>query len=95
MQKRGASAIVSKGRTLKKQNEALFRKIEAKYGVPAGPLLAIWGMETGFGSFQGNQDAFAALATLAYDCRRSEFFEEQLYAALQIFARPDSSTAAR
>lgn len=84
MQKRGASAIVSKGRTLKKQNEALFRKIEAKYGVPAGPLLAIWGMETGFGSFQGNQDAFAALATLAYDCRRSEFFEEQLYAALQI-----------
>lgn len=84
MQKRGASQIVSKGRTLKKQNAALFRKIEAKYGVPAGPLLAIWGMETGFGSFQGNQDAFAALATLAYDCRRSEFFTEQLYGALQI-----------
>ncbi len=84
MQKRGASTIISKGRTLKKQNAALFKKIEAKYGVPAGPLLAIWGMETAFGSFQGNQDAFAALATLAYDCRRSEFFEEQLYAALEI-----------
>jgi lytic murein transglycosylase len=84
MQKRGASTIVSKGRTLKKQNAALFRKIEAKYGVPAGPLLAIWGMETGFGSFLGNQDAFSALATLAYDCRRSEFFEEQLYSALTI-----------
>jgi lytic murein transglycosylase len=84
MQKRGASAIISKGRTLKKQNAALFKKIEAKYGVPAGPLLAIWGMETGFGSFLGNQDAFSALATLAYDCRRSAFFEEQLYAALTI-----------
>jgi lytic murein transglycosylase len=84
MQKRGASTIISKGRTLKKQNAALFKKIEAKYGVPAGPLLAIWGMETGFGSFLGNQDAFSALATLAYDCRRSEFFEEQLYAALNI-----------
>jgi len=84
MQKRGASTIISKGRTLKKQNAALFKKIEARYGVPAGPLLAIWGMETGFGSFLGNQDAFSALATLAYDCRRSEFFEEQLYAALNI-----------
>jgi lytic murein transglycosylase len=84
MQKRGASAIISKGRVLKKQNDALFRKLEDKYGVPAGPLIAIWGMETGFGSFLGNQDAFSALATLAYDCRRSEFFEEQLYAALNI-----------
>ena len=45
----------------------------SKYGVPAGPLIAIWGMETGFGSFIGNQDTLRALATLAYDCRRSEF----------------------
>jgi len=84
MQKRGASSIISRGKRLKQENAALFRKIEAKYGVPAGPLLAIWGMETGFGGFQGDQDAFAALATLSYDCRRSEFFTEQLYAALKL-----------
>ncbi len=84
MQKRGASGIISRGKNLKAENSAMFKKIEAKYGVPAGPLIAIWGMETGFGSFQGDQDAFAALATLSYDCRRSEFFTEQLYAALKL-----------
>ncbi|MFZ1814906.1 MAG: lytic murein transglycosylase [Rhizobiaceae bacterium] len=84
LKKRGAAAIVSKGRNLKKQNIALFQKIEARYGVPAGPLLAIWGMETGFGGFTGDIPVFGPLATLAYDCRRSEFFEEQLVAALKI-----------
>ncbi len=84
LQKRGASSIISKGRTLKKQNAALFQRIEAKYGVPAGPLLAIWGMETAFGGYTGNIPVFGPLATLAYDCRRGPFFEEQLYGALKI-----------
>ena len=84
LQKRGANTIISKGRSLKKQNADLFRKIEARFGVPAGPLLAIWGMETGFGGFTGDIPVFGPLATLAYDCRRSEFFEEQLTAALKI-----------
>jgi hypothetical protein len=41
---------------LKKSNAALFDKIESQYGVPAGVLLAIWGMETGFGSYMGKQN---------------------------------------
>ena len=45
----------------------------ARYGVPPGVLLAIWGMETGFGASMGNQNG-SAIATLAYDCRRPEFF---------------------
>jgi membrane-bound lytic murein transglycosylase B len=80
--KRGAAGIASKGRSLMKSNAALFASIEKRYGVPPGPLLAIWGMETGFGGFTGNQNTISAVATLAYDCRRSEFFTEQLYAAL-------------
>jgi lytic murein transglycosylase len=84
LKRRGAAAIIQKGRGIKKQNAELFSRIEAKFGVPAGPLIAIWGMETGFGGFQGDQKIFPALATLAYDCRRSDFFEEQLYAALKI-----------
>ena len=47
--KRGAAAIVSRGRALKQTHAALFASIEKRYGVPPGPLLAIWGMETGFG----------------------------------------------
>ena len=84
MQKRGANAIISKGRSLKKSNASLFAALEKKYGVPPGPLIAIWGMETGFGSFMGNQHTMSAVATLAYDCRRSAFFTEQLYALLQL-----------
>ena len=86
MVKRGGKTIASKGKAYKKQHAALFKSIEQRYGVPAGPLIAIWGMETGFGGFLGNQHTLSAVATLAYDCRRSEYFTEQLYAALQLVA---------
>jgi len=84
MAKRGGKQIAAKGKTLKRQNAALFDRIEQRYGVPAGPLIAIWGMETGFGSYMGNSNILSAVATLAYDCRRSEYFTNQLYAALQL-----------
>jgi membrane-bound lytic murein transglycosylase B len=85
--KRGGATIVARGRTLKQTHAALFASIEQRYGVPPGPLLAIWGMETAFGSQRGNQSALSAIATLAYDCRRSEFFTDQLYAALKLAER--------
>ena len=85
--KRGATTIVAKGRQLKASQGALFASIQQRYGVPPGPLLAIWGMETGFGSQRGNQNMLASIATLAYDCRRSEYFTEHLYAALQLIDR--------
>jgi len=82
--KRGGAAIVSRGRQLKQSQGALFASIQQRYGVPPGPLIAIWGMETGFGSQRGNQNMLASIATLAYDCRRSAYFTEHLYAALQL-----------
>lgn len=84
MAKRGAPAIVARGRSLKKANAALFASIQKRYGVPPGPLLAIWGMETAFGNFTGNQNTLSAVATLAYDCRRPEYFTDHLYAALKL-----------
>jgi len=84
MKKRGAAAIVAQGRKHKKANARLFAAIERRYGVPAGPLIAIWGMETAFGRYTGNQNTVSAVATLAYDCRRPEFFREQLIAALKL-----------
>lgn len=85
--KRGAATIVSRGRALKQTHAALFASIEQRYGVPPGPLLAIWGMETAFGSQRGNENMLSAVATLAYDCRRTEYFTDQLYAALQLIDR--------
>ncbi|MBR1126037.1 lytic murein transglycosylase [Bradyrhizobium lablabi] len=93
--KRGANAIVSKGRQLRRSQAALFSSIEQRYGVPPGPLLAIWGMETGFGSQRGNQNMLASIATLAYDCRRSAYFTEHLYAALQLIDRGALSPSQR
>jgi membrane-bound lytic murein transglycosylase B len=84
MKRRGGAAIISKGRSLKKSNAAMFADIERRYGVPAGPLLAIWGMETGFGSFMGNQNTVSAIVTLAYDCRRPQFFTPHAIAALKL-----------
>jgi membrane-bound lytic murein transglycosylase B len=79
--------IVSRGRAMKQRNAALFASIEQRYGVPPGPLIAIWGMETGFGSQRGNQNMLSSIATLAYDCRRPEYFTDQLYAALKLIDR--------
>jgi lytic murein transglycosylase len=87
MQVRGANAIISQGKRLKRSNAGLFASLERNYGVSAGPLIAIWGMESGFGNFMGNSNLLSATATLAYDCRRSEFFTGHLYAALQLIDR--------
>ncbi|SRR6266496_1302493 len=61
--KRGGSAIVARGRALKQSNAALFASIQQRFGVPPGPLLAIWGMETGFGRSRGNQNTLLSPMT--------------------------------
>jgi membrane-bound lytic murein transglycosylase B len=93
--KRGAATIVSRGRAMKQSQGALFASIQQRYGVPPGPLIAIWGMETGFGSQRGNQNMLSSIATLAYDCRRSAYFTEHLYAALQLIDRGALSASTR
>jgi membrane-bound lytic murein transglycosylase B len=95
MVKRGAAAVVARGRGMKQKNAALFASIEQRYGVPAGPLIAIWGMETAFGSQHGNQNMLSSIATLAYDCRRPEYFTDQLYAALKLIDRGTLSASQR
>ncbi len=95
MAKRGANVIISQGKSRKRQNAALFSAIQKRYGVPPGPLIAIWGMETAFGALTGNQNVLSAVATLAYDCRRPEYFTEQLYAALQLIDRGVLSASTR
>jgi membrane-bound lytic murein transglycosylase B len=93
--KRGGSAIVARGRALKQSQAALFASLEQRFGVPPGPLLAIWGMETAFGTQRGNQHTLSAVATLAYDCRRSAFFTDQLYATLTLIDRGVLSAGTR
>jgi lytic murein transglycosylase len=72
-------------------NASLLNKIESRYGVPGEVIVAIWGLETGFGGNTGNMSSIRSLATLAYDCRRSAFFTNELMAALTIVQRGDMS----
>ncbi|MFV0358468.1 lytic murein transglycosylase [Tropicimonas sp.] len=83
-QKRGCNVIVSQGKKRKAQNPGLYDSLERSYGVPAGVIIAIHGMETGFGKFMGNSNVLNATATLAYDCRRPQMFEPHLIGALKM-----------
>ncbi len=64
--------------------------IEERYRVEAEVVVAVWGLESAYGATRGSTDVIAAMASLAYDGRRSEFFEEQLLAALQILQSGDT-----
>ncbi len=66
--------------------QARLPRIEDKYGVPAEVLVAIWGVETGFGAMMGDFDVIRSVATLAADGRRREWAEGQLIAAIRIIA---------
>ncbi|NDW04633.1 lytic murein transglycosylase [Jiella pacifica] len=91
MQRRAPQSFVNKGKRIIQQNAGLLNSIEQRYGVQKEILVAIWGMETGFGANSGNMPVFSSLATLSYDCRRSAFFTEELLAALAIVDRGDMS----
>jgi len=77
-------ARVAQGRRLYKEHKVLLDKTAAKYGVPAQYIVALWGIETSYGNNTGGFGVVHALATLAYDGRRSKFFRKELVNALKI-----------
>ncbi|HZW48064.1 MAG TPA: lytic murein transglycosylase [Microvirga sp.] len=77
------------GANMLKKHAATLARIEQRYGVPAPVLVAIWGLETDFGAVKGKLPVIRSVATLAYDCRRSEFFQAHLFDALRIVDRGD------
>lgn len=93
MERRAPASFVKKGKGIIAQNRDLLNRIEQRFGVQKEILVAIWGMETGFGANSGNMNIFRSLATLSYDCRRSDFFTEELLAALQIVERGDKKAS--
>ena len=68
------------------KNADLLARIEAQYGVDREVVVAIWGLESAYGTYRGDTDTLSALATLAYDGRRAAFFEVQLVLALEILS---------
>lgn len=82
-----SQAMIDRGRELAVEQGDVLRRIEATYRVPARFLLAIWGMETRYGRITGRIPVFQALATLAWEPRRAEFFRGELFQALMMVDR--------
>lgn len=74
---------IAQARTMAATHAGLLRQVEDAYGVPPGVMIAVWGVESNFGAFTGVRPTVAALATLAYDGRRT-LFRNELFSALQI-----------
>lgn len=80
---------IAKGRELFAKNKALLEQIAARYGVPAAPLMGIWGLESDYGASTGGFHVIEALATLAWEGRRAAFFRGELMDALKIIQAGD------
>lgn len=75
---------VRQGRKLIKEHGQTLRGVHDVYGVPSAVVVALWGMETSYGNYTGGFDIVEALATLAYDGRRGDYFKGELFNALRI-----------
>ena len=80
-------ALVRRGRDVTRQNRTLLARVETKYKVQRRFMLAIWGMETRYGAIMGRTPVFQALATLAWEGRRAEFFKGELFNALTMVSK--------
>lgn len=75
---------IKKAQAMKVTWGSVLSQIEAKYGVPADVLVAYWGLETDFGVLKGKNPIFKAITTLAYNCRRPNYFRNHLLDAIRI-----------
>jgi lytic murein transglycosylase len=81
---------IARARQMLQRHAALLSRVERQFGVPAPLIVAIWTLETDNGTGDmGKLPVIRTLATLAHDCRRTELFQTELIAALQILQRGD------
>jgi lytic murein transglycosylase len=86
-----ATYRMQQGQTHIRTYAAAFARAEKEYGVPPAVIAAFWGLESDFGANMGNLPVLPSLVSLAYDCRRSERFQNETIAALKIIDRGDLS----
>ena len=84
-----ANFRMQQGQAQIKTYAAAFARAEKEYGVPPAVIAAFWGLESDFGANMGNLPTLRSLVSLAYDCRRSQMFQDETIAALKIIDRGD------
>jgi len=75
---------IDRGRALLRQHASLLGEVQQRYGVQAHYLVSFWALESNYGAATGGFMVVSALATLAYDPRRADFFRRELLTALRI-----------
>ena len=93
LSQRVTATVLATGREMMTRHHDLLEEIGATYDVPPSLLVSIWGFESNFGRFSGVRPTVAALATLAWDPRRSALFRRELFNALEILNRGDIDLA--
>jgi membrane-bound lytic murein transglycosylase B len=93
VRRRVTPAVVRRGRTLARQHQRLLARVARTYRVPSAFIVAIWGLESQYGTSSGRTPVFQALATLAWEARRGAFFRAQLHDALTMVERGDIETS--
>ncbi|MCW4153315.1 lytic murein transglycosylase [Halomonas sp. 18H] len=84
-----SSTRINNGQDRLAEHRRTAEQMEQRYGVPAEIIVAIWGIESNYGSNFGDFSTLEALATLAFDGRRQQFAREELLAALRIIQQGD------
>ncbi len=80
---------IAQGQAKAQSASSLLAAVTSRSGVDSGPLLGIWGIETNYGTTQGDFDVIDALITLAWD-RDSTYFAGQAISAMRIVANGDA-----
>ena len=87
---RVGAARVKRGQQMLQKHAALLARVEKQFGVPKELIVAIWGLESDYGTGDmGKLPVVRTIATMAHDCRRTELFQGELLAALKILQRGD------
>lgn len=84
---------IANGRVAYRQNAALLDRVRDRFAVDPGVIVGIWGLESSFGTGMGDFHVVEALATLAFEGRRTSFFRGELMAALRILDHGDVTPA--
>lgn len=84
MRNRISDARIRRGQSLLVEYSDLFQRIKDEYGIQPHYLVSFWALESNFGDYTGGFSVINALATLAYDPRRSDMFRRELLTALKI-----------
>jgi len=89
LKQRVSAKVVRTAQSMRATHGTVLAQVSEKFGVPAGILVSVWGLESNFGRFSGVRPTIATLVTLAYDPRRSTMFRAELFDALRILDSGD------